>query len=116
MHEVVVIYAAAIPVGHRVEVRWLAMQHKGLLGGAKLEERPWEPVVIDLDTGIEYCSDRFLSTQSFAKRVDAPLDLGRQDPNAAVARTLTGRVTACRVVTIRTYSHYDVQTHLTIAP
>ena len=58
MHQVVCIFAAPIPVGHRVECQWFAEQVQGVLSGARTVTWNHEPLIKDLDTGIEYSSHR----------------------------------------------------------
>lgn len=117
MEEVVVVYQAPVPVGHRVEIRWYQQTKEGLFGGKKTKERPFEPVIKDLDTGIEYLTDFLPGANTGGKLPDIPL---RVDLDALktgeVTRTLVGRVVSCQVVTIRGFSDYDVQTHLMIEP
>jgi len=57
VEQIAVIYAAPIPVGHHVEVRWYKKTRKSLLGGEKTEIREYQPVIRDMDTCVEYCSD-----------------------------------------------------------
>jgi hypothetical protein len=112
MEEVVPLFAAAIPVGHRVEVSWYAVTKGGLFGSSR-EERPHEPVVTDLDTGVEYLSDFALKGPGI-KRPNEPLALQPGRKIGDVIRTLRGRVSSCRVVTVRAFSEIDLQTYLAI--
>ena len=48
MHELVVLYAVALPVGHRVEVRWYSQVASRLFGGTSETAREHEPVIVDL--------------------------------------------------------------------
>lgn len=114
MRNVLVLYAAPIPVGHRVELRWYTQVSSGLFGGNKETAREFEPVVIDLETGIEYASDHAY-TGGGVKRPDEPVELSpvvTAEPSAV----LRGTVRACRVIHVRRFSDLDVQTYLTIEP
>jgi hypothetical protein len=113
---VIVIYAAPIPVGHRVDIRWYRRVSSGLLGGTKEERRDPEPVIVDLDTGIEYASDFALrSPDGGVKYPDRPIEvLDAPDKDAQLFARLLGRVMACRVVHVRGFSDLDVQTHLVV--
>jgi hypothetical protein len=116
MEEISVIYAAPIPVGHRVEIRWYSRSKAGLFGASKTQSREFEPVIKDLNSGIEYLSD-FVVERGSAKYPKVPLKVASELlEDLEVSRTLVGKVTACRVVTIRGFSEYDVQTHLSIEP
>jgi NAD(P)H-hydrate repair Nnr-like enzyme with NAD(P)H-hydrate epimerase domain len=115
MQKYVVIFQAPIPVGHRVELVWYEVVVDGLFGTSR-KERPHEPVITDLDTGIVYVSDRLLVTPGM-KRPKEPLEVSDGlDGDAKEVRRVRGVVRACRVVTIRSFSDVDLQTELTIAP
>ena len=115
MQKYVVIFQAPIPVGHRVELVWYEIVVAGLFGKSR-NERPHEPVITDLDTGIVYVSDRLFVTAGM-KRPKEPLEVSEQlDAGAKEVRRVRGVVRGCRVVTIRSFSDADLQTELTIAP
>lgn len=107
-HTIVVLYAAPIPVGHRVTVCWFAKS--GFFGKKK---RDHEPVIVDLDTGIEYVSDFTHDGSDGIKEPHQPIGIAETSTLTA-ERELTGRVTRCRVVHVRSFSELDVQTHLDI--
>jgi hypothetical protein len=112
-HRVVFVYAAPIPVGHRVEIRWIRRTSKGLFGGVSAEERAAEPIVRDLDTGIEWVSDHAHVLESGVKHPDQPVALSNE-PVGETSHFLRGVVRACRVVHIRRFSNLDVQTELLV--
>lgn len=114
---VVVVFAAPIPVGHRVELTWFEVVRPGLVPGQeRTDDREHQPVVRDLDTGVSYTTDWVVGVER-RPRPDAPYRVG--DGPRADARpsaTLRGVVRACTVITIRGYPEVDVQTELRIAP
>ncbi len=112
--DVLILYAAAIPVGHRVEVRWYTQVSSKLFGGTESTSRDHEPVIVDLDTGIEYASDHAY-TGGGAKRPDEPIELS-EGVTGEPSGVLRGTVRACRVIHVRRFSELDVQTYLTIEP
>ncbi len=114
MHELVVLYAVALPVGHRVEVRWYSQVASRLFGGTSETAREHEPVIVDLDTGVEYASDHAYAGGG-AKAPDTPLALAETIPTAPT-RVLRGVVRRCRVIHVRRFAELDVQTHLAIEP
>jgi hypothetical protein len=112
LHRIVVVYAAPVPVGHRVEVRWFRTTTRGLFGESR-EERPAEPVILDLDTGIEWASDHAYRSQDHAKYPDQPLQLS-DTATGDVKQLLRGVVRSCRVLQIRRFAQLDVQTELSV--
>lgn len=114
MRDVVVLYAAPIPVGHRVEIRWYVQVSSRLFGGDKETPRDAEPVIVDLDTGIEFASDHAY-TSGGMKRPDEPVDLSTT-PTGEPSTILRGTVRTCRVIHVRRFSELDVQTYLSIEP
>lgn len=114
MSELVVLYAVPIPVGHRVEVRWYTQISSPLFGGSRETARHHEPVIVDLETGIEYASDHAY-TGGEVKRPDEPVELSPVLTGES-SRVLRGTVRACRVMHIRRFSEIDVQTYLSIEP
>jgi hypothetical protein len=116
MHHIIVVYAAPIPVGHRVDIRWYTRTSTGLLGGKSEKMREHEPVITDLDTGIEYTSDHAHEVDGLTvKSPDQPVAIAPQ-PTGQPFRRLLGHVRACRVVHIRRFQNLDVQTDLMIEP
>ena len=114
METVICIYSAPIPVGHRIEVRWFAASSAGVFG-TKTEEQPHQPLVRDVDTGIEYMGDWMLK-HAGAKKPKRALEVDEHVKHELeVVRTLVGTVSRCRVVTLA-WSEYDVQTHLDVEP
>lgn len=110
-----VVASVPVPVGHRITVRWYRLKSRGLFGGESEESRPAQPEVEDLDTGIVYTSDWVLET-SGVKGHREPLRVSEGlKPGIEEERSVTGRVTACRIVTVL-WSDYHVQTELTIEP
>jgi hypothetical protein len=115
--EVVVVFAAPVPVGHRVEITWYEAVSRGLVPSQeRVDEREHQPVLRDLDTGVEYATDWFVGA-SRRKRPDAPYEVGDgARAELREQRRVEGIVRRCRVVTIRGYPDYDVQTHLVLEP
>jgi hypothetical protein len=115
--EIVVVYVAPIPVGHRVEVTWTEEVRRGLVPGQeRTDSRPHQPVLVDLDTGVVYLSDWSVGAGR-RRSPDQPYDVGVEPmQDHRVARIVRGVVKACRVVTVRGFPQLDVQTHLTIEP
>jgi len=116
MHSIVCVYAAPIPVGHRIDCQWFSLAVEGIFSGSQMYPYPHEPLIKDLDTGIEYCSERGFQ-RSAAKMPDRPIEVTDQPlTGAQVTHRIIGRVTRCRVVTLRGYSEVDLQTHIDIEP
>ena len=109
---IVVVYAAPIPVGHAVEVRWYARSTAGIFGTSTVE-RAAEPVIVDRVTGIEWVSDHAHAQADGIRVPDQPIALA-DAPSGEVIRSIRGVVRACRVVHVRRYSTPDVQTELCI--
>jgi len=113
-----VVATIAIPVGHRVVIRWHHRTSAGLIYGKNEHEEPNEPVIEDLETGIAYAFnwvldgerpstfDPFVYKEGFAEGVRE-------------IRSVTGRVTGCRIITSpdvgQARGHVMIQTELTIA-
>lgn len=116
MHQVVCIFAAPIPVGHRVECQWFAEQVQGVLSGARTVTWNHEPLIKDLDSGIEYSSHRAWQVMGGKASLE-PLHIGNM-PNPSVQAThrLVGVVRRCRVITALGYEGEPIQTHLDIDP
>lgn len=114
--EIVVVYVAPIPVGHRVRVVWHQLNEPGIAGQVRTDERPHQPMIEDLDTGVTYWTDWPVGTdrrRSHEEPFDIRFDLR---DGLEVERVLEGTVRACRVVTVRGYADLDVQTHLVVEP
>jgi hypothetical protein len=115
METIIVLFHAPIPVGHRVQIVWYQCLQGGLFGG-KLTLLEHEPQIIDLDTGIEYVTDKLTGSPG-NKQHGAPLAVGPGiDARAKPRRQLVGVVQRCRIVTHRIFGEQDVQTELTIVP
>lgn len=107
----VVLYLAPIPVGHRVELHYHRVTQAGLLG-SRTRDWPYDPRIVDLDTGVEYASDRVYLADDM-RRPYEPARVADQ-PAGEVVRVVRGRVVACRVIHVRSYAEFDVQTDLMI--
>ena len=115
MHRIVAVYAAPVPVGHRVEVTWFEEVTRGLGGGPpRIDQREHQPLIVDLDTGVRYETDWMLGA-SRRRSPDAPYEVGEVvRTELREARRLEGVVRSCRVVTVRGFPEYDVQTLLEV--
>lgn len=113
--DLVVVYLAPIPVGHRVRVRWYDEVLRGLGGGPpRRDERPHQPEITDLDTGIVYTTD-WIGGAGRRKRPDDPYDVGVSPmSDRQLANEVEGTVTACRVITVRGYPDLEIQTSITL--
>lgn len=110
------VYAVPIPVGHRVSIVWHEVNASGLFGGKKAETKRYQPIITDLVTGVEYLSEWLLGSTGI-KHPDTPVRM--QDDvraDATVYSEIRGTVRRCRVITIRGFAEYDVQTVLDIEP
>lgn len=115
MQKHVVIFQAPVPVGHRVELVWYDVVVDGLFGTSR-RERPHEPVITDLDTGIVYVSDRLFVTPG-VKRAKEPIEVSEElNKDAKEVKRVRGVVRRCRVITVLSFSDFELQTELTIAP
>lgn len=116
MHQIVCLYAAPIPVGHRVECRWLSEEVSGIFSGANVVTWNHEPILKDLDTGVEYSSHRAWQRAGY-KVSHEPLGISDQpSPEVKVTHMLAGIVRRCRVITCAGYEGQPIQTHLDIEP
>ena len=115
MEQVVVVFAAPVPVGHRVQVTWYEKVEAGLVPSqVRTDSRPAQPVIRDLDTGISYETDWAIG-HGGKGRPDTPHDVADAPlADFRVERRISGVVRRCRVVTLRALPTYDVQTHLDI--
>jgi hypothetical protein len=102
---------APIPIGHRVRVTHYLIE-VGSLFGTSRRELPYEPVIEDLDTGIVYASDRVYASGG-VKYADRPVEIQREIVGT-VLQVVEGVVASCRVITVRSFSEADVQTHLVL--
>jgi hypothetical protein len=114
METVICIYCAPIPVVNRVEVRWFEASSAGVFG-TKTAEQPHQPMIKDLDTGVEYMGN-WLFKHGGTKRAKRALEIDEHiKKELEVVRTLVGTVSRCRVVTVA-WSEYDIQTHIDVEP
>lgn len=113
--QLIVVYVAPIPVGNRVLVTWYEEVQRGLVPGQeRTDERPNQPILTDLDTGIVYASDWVFGADG-RRRPDDPYSVGDALlPDRRPLDQIEGTVRACRVITVRGYPALDVQTHLHI--
>lgn len=107
--------AAPIPLGHRVQVRVLKEPDAGWLnrraGSGHQTDQPW---VKDLDTGVEYAL-YWQYSNTGALQGEPGQDFGdtlRAD--LETQQSLTGTVTACRVLTLGGGDSWRLQTRLDI--
>ena len=115
MVELVVMQAVPIPVGHRVEVVWHEEVRPGLAGQTRVDWRPHQPVIRDLDTGVEYATDWGFG-HGGRSGPDLPGEVEEELlADFRVRERRTGIVRRCRVVTVHT-QRTEVQTHLSIEP
>lgn len=113
MEKYILVTLAPIPVGHRVQILWYEIVESGLFSTSRVM-RPHEPIVIDQNTSVVYCSDRSFSRGN-TKAPNEPFEVSEALAHGAqLARRVEGTVRACRVITIRTFSDIDVQTELTV--
>ena len=104
-----------LPIGHRVEVTWLQKVERGLVPSqVRTGERPHQPSIRYLDTGIVYQTD-WGTGHGGRSLPDTPHEISDVPlEDFHVHRRVVGVVTACRVVAIRDTRNLDVQTHLRI--
>ena len=82
-------FLAPIPVGHKVQVIYGQLWATPLFGGPPRWEDMLEPIVVDLDTGIVYCSP-------YAADLLVPSPLGfKPGTNHRASSVVEGRVTSC---------------------
>ena len=114
--ELVVVYLAPIPVGHRVRVTWHVLEEPGLAGQTRTDSRPHQPWITDEDTGVEYRTDWATGTER-RRHPDAPYEITdslRMD--VRTERVVRGIVRRCEVITIRGFPELEVQTRLELEP
>lgn len=106
-------YPAAIPIGHHVELTW-RLKAGGLLGN-KLVEQPYEPFLIDLDSGVQYAPEWQVGTHA-TFRSGAVNDYASEPRvELQVTRVVRGRVRSCTIVHVGMAEPYQ-QTILVIEP
>ncbi len=112
------LFAAPIPVGHRVELRWYEHEVVGLLSGRRFERDAYRPLVKDLDTGISYGDfDLFHHGSVLSLSQDQPTSLTDEPhPKHRLADSVVGRVVSCRVASHMTREWSKVQTTLHVEP
>jgi hypothetical protein len=98
METLEILYAAPVPVGHRVELRWYEAPIGGFFGN-KLEVRPHEPRLVDLDTGVTYAPGWMYAETEGVRPLKAQALLAEMRPGLREGRVLVGVVRACRVTT-----------------
>lgn len=98
METIEILFAAPIPVGHRVEVRWFEAPIGGFFG-TKAEVRPHEPKLVDLDTGVTYAPGWMYAASEGVRPLKAQALLPEMRSGLREARVLVGVVKACRVTT-----------------
>ncbi|MEM9866003.1 MAG: hypothetical protein AAF938_30650 [Myxococcota bacterium] len=112
VEEIVVKFAAPIPLGHEIEVVWYEVIKTGW-SGVSAEDRPYVPRIVDRTTGIEYLNATLVSgggiwdtsqPLSISEEVRAPFE---------ECRVLIGTVRRCRLVTIGS-NEVGIQTHLRV--
>ena len=102
---------APIPVGHRVEVRWFRKKRSLFLGAAEYVEKPFQPLIMDVETQITYGTEwhyvdgalRHLDVNVQVPDVRSPLEM---------QRLLRGTVLACTVVNVVHVP--QIETHLIV--
>lgn len=105
-------FEAAIPVGHRVELR-LFSREVGVFS-KKLEPHVDQPLVTDLDSGVVYGAGwHFEPISMYVSGQSRPLPLEVRSDIPEVAR-LAGRVVACRIARIGNTDSAFTQTTLVI--
>lgn len=115
MERIDLAYAAPIPVGHRVRIRWLTLPAEPGVFGRSEKSEPHQPWVQDLVTGIELAPD-YLFSGGGSKRLGEVVSVAEQfQPDLQADRELVGVVRACRVVPLL-WGEYSVQTHLWVEP
>jgi hypothetical protein len=101
-----VAFLAAVPVGHRITVRWYRTSNGGT--------RPYEPLIEDLESGIHYGTEYWFETPDGWQN-NTPTPLGPLQAGVTEERVVTGRVASCRVTTLALHGHV-VQTEVTLDP
>jgi hypothetical protein len=104
-------YAAPIPIGHRVELHFYE-RDLGFFSVGYREQRD-VPLVLDVETGIEYAPTWLFKHDPLEMMEDATRAV---EPSLAVqpTRSFAGRVIACRVVTGMVGADWTIYTYLTV--
>ncbi len=96
--------ALAIPVGHRVTVRWYLKKSKGLFGGTSEERHRTQPQIEDLTTGVVYAYRwiydhvGYLKDEDGNTSVEYPMQFSETlSEGVTEERAVTGTVRACRI-------------------
>lgn len=116
------LFAAPIPVGHRVELIWHREPAEKAFFSSKRSfgpAIPSKPVVRDLDTGIVYGPLDHFMTKTSGYSTDEVRPLSEEVVGGLpVAGALTGRVVTCRVLSQQGYQQgvSVIQTTLGIEP
>lgn len=104
---------APVPVGHRVEVRVLKEPDAGWfsrrIGADTQPDQPW---VKDLDTGVEYGVYWQVSDVTALDGNPGQVFGAHLRTDLEQLRAVTGRVVACRVLTLGSGDGWRVQTRL----
>ena len=111
-----VLYHAPIPVGHRVEVQFFKESPEGPSApDAKILVE--SPIVTDLDSGVSYSAlSHYDQTGHLREWLEVPFPERLQPrPHVYFAERITGRVTACRVISdARAPTKLEVMTQLRV--
>ncbi len=108
--------ALAIPLGHRVEVRWYSYEQSNFFSSTpelRELEAPW---VVDLETGVEYSHGEHheeSNTVTSGRVKEVPLELR---PTLKLRSQLRGTVRRCVVMTLGSGQYAYPQTTLLIEP
>ena len=104
-------FPCPVPEGHRVRLRWY-FQPSG--GTGPLLQRPHEPVVDDLDTGVRYAPGWTLHSGG-DERVRELTQLAHDIPESLrLERTVEGRVVKATVVHMPANHRHPLQTRLMV--
>ena len=108
--------ALAIPLGHRVEVRWYGYEQSNFFSTTPELRELAAPWIVDLDTGVEYSHGEHheASGAVTSGRVkEVPLELL---PTLKLRSQLRGSVRRCLVMTLGSGQYAYPQTTLLIEP
>lgn len=112
--DVTVDFAAPIPIGHKVEVIQFKKKEKSIFNSKESEKVLIGLWIKDIDTGIEYGMDFHYeerNTVNFNKVTVWPIDI-RSD--LEIDKKIEGRITRCRILTMRSSMNWLMQTRLQI--
>ncbi len=104
------VFAAPVPVGHRVELTWWAEADKGRLLTRAGKRMPFVPELTDLDTGVVWVA-AWTHASASGRRSHEVLELGPRRGDVTVVGRLVGRVRACSIATV-TWAEVTQQTAL----